>query len=248
MLEVHNIIITGGGKGLGRHFVEYYLSTGANVVSLDKDPFALSELANQYKNLLSLKCDLTDDEQLANAFEKIKNTFGCMNILINNAGVIHNEPLFSFFRKGTKRHDVYAWKKIIDINLTSVFSTTNYFVEQLAMKRKQGVIINISSVSAKGTAGQSAYSASKAAIEALTKTWSKELGPIGIRAVSIAPGYIDSHAMHAAVPEDVLNEIVSNTSLRKLGNKYDILQAVDMAINNDFMTGNILEVDGGYSN
>jgi 3-oxoacyl-[acyl-carrier protein] reductase len=245
--NMRNIIVTGGASGLGRYFVEFYLSTGANVVSLDKTSEPLSELAKQYSNLLSIECDLTDVDELAIAFKNIENVFGIMNILINNAGVIHNEPLFSFFRKGSKRHAIESWQKVIDINLTAIFTTTNFFVEQLAMNRKPGVIVNISSVSAGGTAGQSAYSASKAGVDALTKTWSKELGPLGIRAISIAPGYIDSQAMHNAVPVDVLKEITDKTALRKVGNKDNILQAVNMAINNDFMTGNIIDVNGGFT-
>lgn len=243
-----NIIITGGASGLGRYLVEHYITQGCNVVSLDLMVDSLRELELKYDNFIALPCDLTQQSQIDKAFESIKEKFGVMNMLINNAGIIHNEPLFNFFGKDSKRHNIDAWKRVIDINLTSVFSTTNYFVEQLAMSRKKGVIINMSSVSSKGTAGQSAYSASKAGVNALTSTWAKELGVLGIRVISISPGYIDSDAMHAAVPDDIQKEIIQKTALRKLGHKENILQAVEAAIQNDFMTGNILDVDGGYTN
>lgn len=242
-----NIIITGGASGLGRHLVEYYLAQGSNVISLDLDSNLLSELERQNPNLRSITCDLTKQDQLTKAFKRIDAEFGTMNVLINNAGIIHNEPLFSFFKKGAKGHDIDSWQRVIDINLTAVFATSSFFVEQLAMKRQPGVIINVSSVSSKGTAGQSAYSASKAGVNALTKTWAKELGALGIRVVSVSPGYIDSDAMHAAVPEKIQREIIQNTALKKLGSKNNVLQAIDCAIHNDFMTGNIIDVDGGLT-
>lgn len=243
-----NIIITGGASGLGRYLVEYFITQNCNVVSLDLTVDSLIELELEYDNFCALSCDLTQQSQLEQAFDSIKQKFGTMNVLINNAGVIHNEPLFNFFGKDSKRHNFDSWKKVIDINLTSVFLTTNYFVEQLAMQRKKGVVINMSSVCARGTAGQSAYSASKAGINALTKTWAKELGVLGIRVISISPGYIDSDSMHTAVSKEIQGDIIQKTALRKLGQKKDILQAVEAAIHNDFMTGNILDVDGGYTN
>jgi len=242
------IIITGGANGIGRNITEHYLEKGDNVVSLDINSEPLATLAKGSPQLLSLTCDITNIHDLTQSFQSIEETYGYANILINNAGVIHNEPLFSFFRQGNKRHDLESWHKVINVNLTAAFAVTNFFVEKLAMKRKPGVIINISSVSAKGTAGQSAYAASKAALNALTSTWAKELGSLNIRAISISPGYIDSAAMHAAVPEEIQKEILRKTALKKLGHADNIIQTINLAIENDFMTGNIIDIDGGYTN
>jgi|TARA_R110000868_G_scaffold39435_4_gene137392 3-oxoacyl-[acyl-carrier protein] reductase len=241
------VIVTGGASGLGRYIVEYYLSQGAKVASFDLTPEPLAELALENANLLSLRCNITDNEELAQCFEAVESKWTFANVLINNAGIIHSEPLFSFLKPGNKRHNLEHWKKVLDINLTAAFCCAGYFAEQLAMQRKPGVIINISSVSAKGTAGQSAYGASKAGLNALTKIWANELGVLGIRVCSISPGYIDSDAMHAAVPKQIQQEIVNRTALRKLGTKSDVLQAIELVINNPFMTGNIVDVDGGYS-
>ncbi|WP_286233229.1 SDR family NAD(P)-dependent oxidoreductase [Thalassotalea sediminis] len=240
-----NIIITGGANGLGRHMVEYLLEKGSNVISLDINASQLSDLEKSHENLASIQCDITNTNSLLSAFEQIKEKFHYADVLINNAGIIHNEPLFNFFNKGERTHNISAWKRVIDINLTASFETASYFVEQLALKRKKGVIVNISSVSSTGTAGQSAYAASKAGLNALTKTWAKELGSLGIRTVSISPGYIDSEAMHQAVPKEIQKDILSKTALRKLGSKESIMQAVELAIYNEFMTGTVIEVDGG---
>lgn len=239
------IIITGGASGLGRVVLDHYLAAGHQVIALDLNVDPLETTQYQDLALLPLRCNITDPQQLTLAFARIKEVFGVADILINNAGIIHNEPLFNFFRQENKRHDIAAWDKVLNVNLTAAFLTTNFFVEQLAMARKTGVIINISSVSSKGTAGQSAYAASKAGLNALTKTWAKELGPLGIRAVSVSPGYIDSDSMHAAVSVGMKKEILSKVSLKKFGEADHILKAIDFAISNDYMTGNILDIDGG---
>ena len=105
----------------------------------------------------------------------------------------------------------------------------------------------MSSVSAQGTAGQGAYAASKAGLEALTRVWSKELGLLGIRCVAVAPGYIDTPSTHAAVAEGTLRSITDRVPLRRLGNLESILQAVRFAIENDYATGATIHVDGGLT-
>ena len=124
------------------------------------------------------------------------------------------------------------------------FVPTNV-VEQFARNRTSGLIVNISSVSAAGNAGQSAYSAAKAGVNALTATWAKELAPWGVRVAGLAPGYIDMGSTVAALSESRLKEIKSETPLRRLGTIEELSQALISIIHNDFFHGKTLELDGG---
>jgi 3-oxoacyl-[acyl-carrier protein] reductase len=115
----------------------------------------------------------------------------------------------------------------------------------MVSKRQKGVIINISSISAKGNAGQSAYSAAKAAINALTVTWSKELGMFGIRCNAIAPGFFDTDSTHQELDESKLKAYQKNTPVGRLGKTDEIVDAIEFIIGNDYYNGSILELDGG---
>lgn len=99
------------------------------------------------------------------------------------------------------------WQKVIDINLTAPFVLGSYVAEQMIMTRTKGVIINISSISARGNAGQSAYSAAKAGLESMSIVWAKELGSFGIRCVAVAPGFMNTESTHGAVTQEVLDHV-----------------------------------------
>src|SRR6202044_1918411 len=113
--------------------------------------------------------------------------------------------------------DSSMWEKVLSTNLSAAFYTSKHVVEAMLKKRKKGVIVNISSVSARGNAGQSAYSAAKAGLEALTKVWAKELAPMGIRCFAVAPGFCDTDSTHAAISDRVLEETIKRVPLKRLG-------------------------------
>jgi 3-oxoacyl-[acyl-carrier protein] reductase len=137
------------------------------------------------------------------------------------------------------------WNKTLATNLNSVFYMTACIVEKMIVTRTKGVIVNISSVSASGNAGQSAYSAAKAGVNALTATWSKELSAMGIRVMAVAPGFAETESTKEALSEAVLQEIVKKVPLRRLGKPQEIAQGVINAIENDFFNGKVFELDGG---
>jgi 3-oxoacyl-[acyl-carrier protein] reductase len=114
-------------------------------------------------------------------------------------------------------------------------------------RRKKGVVINLSSISAHGNPGQSAYSAAKAGVNALTRTWAKELGGFGIRFVSIAPGFLDTASTRAALSEPILSRLQEQIPLRRLGEVEHIYQTVRFIIENDYVNGTVLEIDGGLT-
>jgi 3-oxoacyl-[acyl-carrier protein] reductase len=118
-------------------------------------------------------------------------------------------------------------------------------VEKMITTRTRGVVVNISSVSSSGNAGQSAYSAAKAGVNALTAVWAKELGPMGIRVVALAPGFTDTDSTKDAVSEAALRETVKKVPLRRLGKPAEIADGVVSVIRNDFFNGKVFELDGG---
>ena len=165
--------------------------------------------------------------------------------MINNAGIIHNEPLVKLSSNGIQKHSLENWNKVISVNLDSVFNMTSNVVEKMILKRTKGLIINISSISANGNAGQTVYSATKAAVNALTFTWAKELGIMGIRVISISPGFIDINSTHISLEEEKKKEIIKKIPLRRLGKLKNIVETVLFSIENDYFTGKVIEIDGG---
>jgi 3-oxoacyl-[acyl-carrier protein] reductase len=144
-------------------------------------------------------------------------------------------------------HDYNRFRDSIIVNLDSVFIMTSAVVEQMVLKRTKGCIVNISSICACGNEGQTAYSAAKAGVNAMTVTWSKELGRLGIRCNAVAPGFIGTDSTHAALRESTIKNIVSNTPLRRLGEASEVAHAVADLISNDFINGAVLHVNGGLT-
>jgi 3-oxoacyl-[acyl-carrier protein] reductase len=115
----------------------------------------------------------------------------------------------------------------------------------MLIKRTKGVVVSVSSISARGNAGQSAYAAAKAGVNALTVTWAKELGPMGLRFVAIAPGFIDTPSTRDALSDAILAKLKLKVPLRRLGDLESVYLAVAYAIENNYVNGTVLEVDGG---
>jgi 3-oxoacyl-[acyl-carrier protein] reductase len=128
-----------------------------------------------------------------------------------------------------------------------VFYVTSNVVEKMILNKERGLIINISSISAQGNMGQSAYSASKAAVEALTKTWSKELGMFKIRCACIAPGFMDSPSTRESLSENMLSKWQKSIPIGRLGELDELLSAVEFIIRNDYFNGKVLALDGGLN-
>jgi 3-oxoacyl-[acyl-carrier protein] reductase len=238
-------IVTGGASGLGKKITEDLLNLGAKVAVYDINQKALNAL-DENENILKIACDITKEGEIEGAINQTIDQFSKIDILVNNAGILYSEPLINIMSK-EKRHSIISWKKVIDINLTAPFVLTSYVAEQMIMSRTKGVIINISSISAKGNSGQSAYSAAKAGLESMTVVWAKELGGFGIRSVAIAPGFMDTASTHSAVTQEVLDHVKKETPIKRLGKAEDVSLAVKFAIENNYITGKTLDVDGGLT-
>jgi 3-oxoacyl-[acyl-carrier protein] reductase len=238
-------IVTGGVRGLGRAMVEKLIENGAAVTVFDVNAAGLNELRVQESSVNCVECDVSDYEQVIKATSQYHEQFGAADVLINNAGILYSEPLIKLTSEGVARHDAAMWNKVLAADLSSVFYMTVCVVEKMITTRTRGVVVNISSVSSSGNAGQSAYSAAKAGVNALTAVWAKELGPMGIRVVALAPGFTDTDSTKDAVSEAALRETVKKVPLRRLGKPAEIADGVVSVIRNDFFNGKVFELDGG---
>lgn len=239
------VLITGGANGIGRHLVQDLAVDAKSVVVLDKDEAALEKLGAEYQGIRCYACDLTDYQRVQETVDSVYRDGPAPTVLINNAGLIHSEPLVNLVSRGDRRHDLESWHRTLDANLNSVFYVTVCVAEQMLARRTVGLIVNFSSISARGNSGQSAYSAAKAGVAALTVTWSKELAVFGIRSVAIAPGFIDTSSTRAALSERQLKSWEKQTPVGRLGALDEVSRAIRFIVENDFFNGRVLELDGG---
>ncbi len=215
LLEGKVALITGASRGIGKAIALKFASEGADIaftdIKVNEDTVKeLSDLGVKVKAYASNAADFADTQATV---EKIHADFGHIDILVNNAGITRDGLML--------RMEEAAWDAVINVNLKSAF---NYIhaVTPIMSRQKGGSIINMSSVvGVSGNAGQCNYSASKAGLIGLAKSIAKEMGPRGIRANCIAPGFIISD-MTAALPEEVREAWVKNIPLRRGGTPEDV--------------------------
>ncbi len=237
-------LVTGGAQGLGLAIARRLADEGATVVVADRNAEALATLQQGLEGVIM---DVTDPEQVKTEVAGIVDRHGRLDILVNNAGVIFSEPFVNIMNPSGIMHDYGRFRASLTVNLDSVFIVTAAVVEHMVKRRIKGAIVNISSISARGNEGQTAYSAAKAGVNAMTVTWSKELGRWGIRTNAVAPGFIGTDSTHHALNETVLKHIQTNTPLRRLGHADEVAQAVIALVENDFINGTVLDVNGGLT-
>lgn len=243
-----NVLVTGGARGIGRQLVEGFIAAGARVGVFELDEAGCDELRSSFGDgIMVWQCDVADAASVDRAVLDASEAGFQTDVLINNAGVIHSEPLINLSLRGDRTHSRETWRRIMAVDLDSVFFVSSRVVDQMVARRCKGVVISISSVSARGNPGQSAYSAAKAGVEALTRTWAKELGPLGLRFAAIAPGFLDTDSTRAALSEATLTKLQQAIPLRRLGNPTSIFQTARYVVENDYLTGSVIEVNGGLT-
>jgi len=196
------VIVTGGANGIGYAVAEEFLADGAKVVVCDigKDAPSFSDATD--RNFLYVKTDVTSQNEVDAMFQATVERFGTVDILVNNAGI--TVPRLLVDEAGSYELDEAVWDKVMNVNLKGLF-----FCSQAAariMKAKgNGVIVNMSSeCGLEGSEGQSVYAATKGAVNALTRSWAKELGRFGIRVVGVAPGVLEATALRTPAYEEAL--------------------------------------------
>ncbi len=242
-LENKTAIITGGSKGIGKGIVEKFAQEGCNIaftyLSSESSAIEVEKNAKSYGvKVIKYKSDASNFDQTSELIENVIKDFGSYDILINNAGITRDNLLL--------RMDEDSWKKVIDINLNSCFNLTKCAIREF-MKKKDGVIINISSiVGVKGNAGQSNYSASKAGINGFTKSIALELGSRNIRCNAIAPGFIETDMTNKGDGK-LLENWIESIPLKRAGNVSDVANLCSYLASDkaSYITGQIIKVDGG---
>ena len=242
------IAITGAGGGLGAAMARRFAAKGARLALLDYRADTLEELASsldtaEEKKLL-LPCDVRSEADVDTAFAKIAEHFGRLDVLVNNAGITR-DALTLKFRDGdiVSRMSLEDWQAVIDVNLTGVFLCGRAAAEQMLRAGNAGLIINISSISRAGNMGQVNYSASKAGVAAMTVAWSREFARYGIRVNTISPGFIGTEMVRSMKPE-ALAKLSAMIPVGRIGNPDEIAHAVEFLVENDYVNGRNIEVDG----
>ncbi len=236
------IIVTGASKGIGREVAKNLAIKGyiviANYNKSEKQIEQLRQDLNLKKiNIDCFKADISKREEVNNLVQYVIKKYGKIDILINNAGI-------SQIKEFTQITDE-DWNNMINTNLNSVFYMTQE-VSKNMIKNKKGCIINISSIwGIVGASCEVHYSVSKAGIDAMTKSLAKELGPSNIRVNSIAPGIINTQ-MNKDLTEEEIDEIKNEIPLEKIGETIDIERCVEWLINDEYTTGQIISINGGW--
>ncbi len=238
------IIITGASGSIGSEIVKYFYKNN-ELICIDIDGKKLNILKKKFKKIKIYQCDLTNPKKVEKLINQLNRKFKSFDILINNAGMIYSHPIIKLKSNGFQSHNYSNWKKVLDLNLNSVFLVSTKIIENFCMNRTKGIIINISSISAKGNVGQSAYSVAKSGLEILTKIWAKELSSFNVRVACIAPGFFNTKSTHSSLSKFHIEHLKTNTPTKRLGKVKELMLAINFIIKNEFFNGKVLSLDGG---
>lgn len=247
LLTGKTAIVTGAARGIGKAIAMRFAQEGANIAFTDlviddehggkETERELSALGVKAKGYAGNAADFNNTAELV---AQIKEDFGSVDILVNNAGITKDGLML--------RMTEAQWDAVINVNLKSAFNFIHACVP-IMMRQRQGSIINMASVvGVHGNAGQANYAASKAGMIALAKSVGQEMGPKGIRANAIAPGFIDT-AMTQTLPDNIRKEWISKIPLRRGGTVKDIAScALFLASDlSSYISGQVIQVDGGMN-
>lgn len=239
-----NIVITGGGRGMGKQFALDLKELGAKPYVLDVLQDDLNKLKDE-TGIPGSVVDVTNEDAVVEFFDTYTTENGAPDVLINNAGITADGLFVRMKDDNVQKFKISSWQKVVDVNLTGVFLCGREAAAHMVQHGVKGVIINISSISRAGNFGQTNYSATKAGVASMTVTWAKELAKYGIRAVAIAPGYINTE-MVAKIDQKVIDKIVAQIPIGRLGEMSEISRTVQFILECEFVNGRVLEIDGGH--
>lgn len=243
------IVVTGAAQGIGLSMSKALAQRGARVVLVDVNPQQLESAVAELKALgydaNAYLTNVVNEEEVVSLFGNVANDLGALHGLINNAGVTRDGLLIKADHgEIRKKLSLTDWQAVMDVNLTGVFLCGREAAAHMVELGCDGVIVNVSSISRAGNIGQTNYSAAKSAVAAMAVTWAKELARYNIRCAAIAPGFIATELV-TSMNQTVLGVITSKIPLGRLGEPEEIARAAIEIFENDYITGRVVEVDGG---
>jgi len=242
------VLITGGARGLGRTFALDLAAAGASVGVCDVDVDSLAALASDASarelSVWTAQADVSDEASVEQLFAGFVAQAGGIDAVVNNAGLNRDGLLIKKTGETLERLPLAKWQAVIEVDLTGVFLCGREAAYHMVAQGSGGAIVSISSLSRKGNIGQTNYGAAKAGVVAMTRTWAMELARYGIRAVAIAPG-ITATEMAQAMPEDALRRLTESVPLRRMAEPVEVSHAVRFVLENDYMNGRVIDIDGG---
>lgn len=227
------VVITGGSRGIGAAAVALFAQRGNRVFFLYEKNHEAAQSVAEKTGATPICCDVSDAQAVTRAFSQI----GDVDVLICNAAICHY-GLMSMV-------DEQTWDRIFDVNVKGIYHCVNAVMSSF-LQKQAGCIITVSSMWGQvGASCEAAYSASKGAVIALTKALAKELGPSGIRVNCVAPGLVLTD-MCAGIDDETLEGLKEDTPVGRNGQPADVARAMEYLVNADFVTGQVLPVNGGY--
>ena len=231
-----------GLRGIGFATARRFADEGATVVILDLDEKGAQAAARELGNAhLGLRCDVTKKDECVTAIERVVETYGRVDALLNNAGITQTLSVWDIDEK--------SWDRMLDVNLRGVLNLTQAVIPTMREQRSGSIVHTSSGAvhSGGGFVGTAHYCAAKGGVIALGRAMARELGPFGVRVNCIAPGYVPTDINVGKVPEDKLEEIRQRTHLKRLGAPADIANAFAFLASDlsSYITGHVLDVNGG---
>ena len=237
-------LITGAAQGIGLATALKFASEGAIVIVCDVKPTAVDAAVAQCQALgaqaQGCVVDVTQREMVDAVVKSVLDTYGRIDVLVNNAGITQDARL--------QKMTLEQFDRVIDVNLRGVFHCAQAVTDAM-VAQGSGVILNASSVvGIYGNFGQTNYAATKFGVIGFTKTWSRELGPKGIRVNAVAPGFIDTPIL-STIPEKVIHDMVERVPLKRLGKPEDIANVYAFLASDEaaYINGTVIEVAGGLT-
>ena len=233
------VVVTGGTGGIGRCIIELFYDHGAEILMIGRNKDKLNRIMKLFPSKVHFEiCDLSNADQFSGLISSIEEKYGPISVLICNAGIYSDNYVVRMKNE--------QWQKVIDINLNASFYLNREVIKKM-LPRRYGKIVNISSmIGERGNIGQSNYSASKAAIIAMTKCLAQEIGRRGINVNCIAPGYINTN-MIANISKEIKESIIEKIPLKRIGNPEEIGYAALFLTSNysSYITGQTIHINGG---
>lgn len=240
--------VTGAGRGIGAATALRLAEDGARVVLADIDPEGCQQVAAEIEKTgsqaLALSCNVASKDAVEAAVQQAVEHFGRLDILVNNAGVLRDNLLFKMTDDD--------WETVMNVHLKGAFLCSRAAQAHM-VKQKYGRIVSLSSVSALGNRGQANYSTAKAGLQGLTRTLAIELGPFGVTANAVAPGFIDTEMTRATArrqghdPQQVIEVASKSIPVRRVGQPRDVANVICFLASEEagFVSGQIIYVAGG---